>query len=775
MLLTSEVTEEEIYKVLFSMPNNKSPGPDGYNSEFFKEVWPIIGKEFIIGVQSFFAKGFLPKGINSTILALVPKKQSSTEMKDYRPISCCNVLYKVISKILANRLKGVLPYIISMNQSAFVKDRLLIENLLLATELVKDYHKESISSRCAIKIDISKAFDSVQWSFLLNTLKALNFPDIFIHWISLCITTASFSVQVNGELVGYFQSNRGLRQGCPLSPYLFVLAMNVLSKLLDKAASARQTGFHPKCKNLGLTHLSFADDILVFTDWKIRSIEGIVEVFDEFARYSGLQISLEKSTLYLAGVTAPTRDGINTRFPFSIGQLPVRYLGLPLLTRKMTATAYQPLIDSIKGKINTWTTRFLSLAGRLQLISSVLMSISNFWLSAFQLPKACLKEIEKLCSSFLWSGPALNPKKAKVAWEDLCKPKDEGGLGLRPLSEVSKVFRLKLVWRIISASSSLWVKWIQMNLLHKGSFWSIGESSNRGSWMWRKILKARPLARDFHKVRIGDGKQTSFWYDCWSELGCIYDVLGPRGVVDLGIPLSSTVASAWTATRRRRHRTENLCDIERILELKRTRSVGEPDTPLWRHSGDNYKNFFNSKATWKLIRNAGPPLSWTKCIWFKHSTPKFSLFAWLAIKNRLATGERMSYWNVGANTSCIFCRDPMESRQHLFFSCTYSHEVWAYATKGLLKSRFSSHWHDILPFISGNALDRRTRFLYRYVFQATVHILWRERNARRHGEAPNPPSVIQKMIDKQVRNRCATLGDNHFDGSLQLWFSARGS
>lgn len=166
--------------------------------EFFKSAWPIIGKEFIISIQSFFERGFLPKGINSTILALIPKKTKAREMRDYRPISCCNVIYKVISKLIANRLKLTLPDFVALNQSAFIKGRLLIENLLLATELVKDYHKDSISRQCALKIDISKAFDSVQWSFLLKTLEAMNFPAKFIHWISLCVTTASFGSSERG-------------------------------------------------------------------------------------------------------------------------------------------------------------------------------------------------------------------------------------------------------------------------------------------------------------------------------------------------------------------------------------------------------------------------------------------------------------------------------------------------------------------------------------------------------------------------------------------------
>ncbi|KAL0890312.1 hypothetical protein Bca101_014295 [Brassica carinata] len=299
--LEKEVTSEEIKDVIFGMASNKSPGPDGYTTEFFKGAWGVIGADIIVAIQSFFIKGFLPKGLNSTILALIPKKEEAKMMKDYRPISCCNVLYKVISKIIANRLKLILPKCITWNQSAFIQDRLLMENVLLATELVKDYHKESISPRCALQIDISKAFDSVQWSFLLNILEALGLPVKFVNWISLCITSASFSVQVNGDLAGYFQSKRGLRQGCSLSPYLFVLCMNVLSRMIDEAAVRGAIGYHPSCKKLSLTHLCFADDLMIFADGTKKSIEGILRVFEDFDKMSGLKISMEKSTLFMAG------------------------------------------------------------------------------------------------------------------------------------------------------------------------------------------------------------------------------------------------------------------------------------------------------------------------------------------------------------------------------------------------------------------------------------------------------------------------------------------
>lgn len=335
--LEREVTNEEIRKVLFNMPSNKAPGPDCYTTKFFKESWEITGGDITVAIQSFFTTGFLPKGLNSTIVSLIPKKEEAKMMKDYRPISLCNVLYKVISKLIANRFKSIMPKCITWNQSAFIKERLLMENVLLATELVKDYHSDNISPRCALQIDISKAFDSVQWGFLLNTLKALGLPGKFIGWIMRCVTYPSFSVQVNGELAGYFQSKGGLRQGCSLSPYLFVLCLNVLSKMLDAASIIGEMGYHPKCKNLELTHLCFADDLMIFTDGTKHSIEGILRIFEQFDKKSGLKISKEKSVLFMAGPERRKEEMVGL-YQFATGRLPVRYLGLTLLTKHMTVT-----------------------------------------------------------------------------------------------------------------------------------------------------------------------------------------------------------------------------------------------------------------------------------------------------------------------------------------------------------------------------------------------------------------------------------------------------
>ena len=154
------------------------------------------------------------------------------------------------------------------------------------------------------------------WSFVLKSLAALGFPEKLIHWIKLCITSPSFSVQVNGDLVGYFQSARGLRQGCSLSPCLFVICMNVLSSKIDKAVKEKNFKFHPRCSSLSLTHLCFADELIVFVEGSKESVVGALSVFDGFAVWSGLKISLEKSTIYMAGVSVDEKRRILTNFPF---------------------------------------------------------------------------------------------------------------------------------------------------------------------------------------------------------------------------------------------------------------------------------------------------------------------------------------------------------------------------------------------------------------------------------------------------------------------------
>ncbi|KAE8664042.1 putative membrane-associated kinase regulator 6-like [Hibiscus syriacus] len=222
--LIREVSDDEIKEALFRQGKDKSPGPDGFTSGFFKAAWDIVGSDFIAAVRYFFQTSYLLPAFNATVLVLVPKSLNTCLAKEFRPISCCSVVYKTITRVLVNRLTPYFLGMISHNQSAFVKGRNIVDNTLLAQEIVKGYSRRSLSPRCAIKIDLQKAFDSVNWSFLLSVLEAMGLPS----------------------------GARGIRQGDPLSPYLFVIVMNILSSLLNAAAKQRIFRFHPKCKRLSL-------------------------------------------------------------------------------------------------------------------------------------------------------------------------------------------------------------------------------------------------------------------------------------------------------------------------------------------------------------------------------------------------------------------------------------------------------------------------------------------------------------------------------------------
>lgn len=301
-MLSGQFSAAEVLFSFKSMAKYRSPGPDGFSAEFYIACWDIVGTDVVNGILYFFRTNKMPRIINSTAIALIPKVDCPVNMSHYRPISCCNTLYKCISKLLAGRLKLLMPHLISFNQSAFISKRSIGDNIMLAQALVKDYHS-SEPSRCAIKLDIKKAFDSLSWTFLFKTMEKMNFPDRFIGWIKHCVTTSMISLKINGSLEGYFNCESGLRQCDPLSPYLFVIAMQVLtSYLTNDLEKDNQFSFHWRTKELKLSHLIFADDLFLFCKGDSHSISAILKSVGRFSDASGLKPNPGKSVCFFSNV-----------------------------------------------------------------------------------------------------------------------------------------------------------------------------------------------------------------------------------------------------------------------------------------------------------------------------------------------------------------------------------------------------------------------------------------------------------------------------------------
>ncbi|XP_039049729.1 uncharacterized protein LOC120190725 [Hibiscus syriacus] len=506
--LVKDITREKIQKAVFCQGNDKASGPDGFAPFFFKNSWNIVGEDVVAAIKFLFLNAKIHHAFNSTIIALVPKVPNPSAVKDYRPISCCSVINKIITKIIVRRLTDVLPEIITLNQTTFIRGRSIIDNTLLAQEMVKGYARKSISPRCALKIDLHKAFDSIHWGFIIQILKALNLPIAFNAWIEACFTGARYSISFNGTLIGYFKGVRGLRQRDPLSPYLFVLAMNILSIMLNLVAERGMLGFHLKCRKIGLTHLSFADDLLIFCKGNVDYVVGVLTTLDQFYDVFGLKLNPAKCEIFAAGIHPRIMENLKIITGFKIGNLPVHYLGIPLVTRKLTEKDCQALIDNIKLKLHHWSNRNLSYAGRLELIRSVLFNVSSYWCRQLVLPASILKKVDQICSRYFWKGADKSAAGARVSWDKICISKSEGGLGLKNIKTWNKACLIILIRKILAGDGSLWVAWLKAYVFKEQDFWHYQAATNL-SWTINRILKSRVEALPF--LSTGSPQANEIW------------------------------------------------------------------------------------------------------------------------------------------------------------------------------------------------------------------------------------------------------------------------
>ncbi|XP_033148599.1 uncharacterized protein LOC117134396 [Brassica rapa] len=255
------------------------------------------------------------------------------------------------------------------------------------------------------------------------------------------------------------------------------------------------------------------------------------------------------------------------------------------------------------------------------------------------------------------------------------------------------------------------------------------------------------------------------------------DLTQMQGCIALGINLNATVEFVIQHYRSRHYRAEHLITIDKeILRLRARGLTDEDDVVQWRGSGDVFRPCFDTHQTWNSTRVHQSKVQWYKGLWFAGSTPKYSVMSWIAVHNRLATGDRLLQWNSQANAQCILCNAAVESRNHLFFSCSFTETIWRNLTRKLLGQHYSHIWDQVVDLISTHTVSGISRFLLRYVFQVSVHTIWLERNGRRHDTVQRPPSLLIKFIDKQIRNRISSLQGRPgtaFNKAMADWFSSR--
>lgn len=723
-LLTAPFTNEDIRRVFCNMAKNKCPGPDGFTAEFYITTWSIIKEEVCNAVHYFFNTLHMPRIVNSAAIALVPKEANPSVMSQFRPISCCNVIYKCISKLLASRLKKVLPSLISPNQTAFIPKRSIGDNILLAQALCKDYHLHRGPSRCMVKLDIHKAFDSLNWKFLEDCLIKLGFPSKFIGWIMACISTGMYSIKINGALEGYFGGKSGLRQGDAISPYLFVIAMEVFSACIKKFTDDPNFKFHWRTKDINLSHIIFANDVLLMCKGEEASVNLLMKGVNLFSKISGLKPNVSKSNVFFGNVATGIQQSILSITGFSNGSLPFRYLGLPLIAGKLTAQECNPLVMRLCNRIEVWTSNLLNFAGRLQLIKSVLTNIQGFWSMYLFLPICVLKATQSIFAKFLWGGTSDKRCLYKVSWSDCCLPKQEGGLGIRNMFEWNAASILHQLWRIIQpGESSLWVMWFKKCLLRNKAFWTT-KIPFKCSWCVRKILNTRPHARQFVSYQVGNNSTFLLWHDPWINNTPI--VTRYPNIISLAESNSLAQINSFQRSGTWVLPPSNHVDVMELRNQILNASIHGVDKITW----DGALKV-NLNHIWNSIRTSGLMPSWFSIVWHSFAISKCSFIVWLAMKDRLFTKTRMQTYGMQVDPLCLLCGNDPETVEHLFAGCSYISDIL-----NLCPFQFKEDWAEYLQGRLTTTITRgwKSQMAALYL-NITMYQVWRERNHRVHNQS----------------------------------------
>ena len=445
IILEGPLSVDEVYSMLKTMKNNKSPGQDGFTVEFYRFFWQHLKTFIVTSLNYAYFKGKLSHSHKIGIITLIPKGNKPRHLlNNWRPISLLNVIYKIASGCIANRLKHVLPYLIHENQTGFLKGRFIGENIRLLYDVLLYTELNDIAGMLMV-IDFEKAFDSVSHKFLFNVLDFFQFGPSLKKWIHLFYENAYSSVTVNGYCTERFVIGRGCRQGDPLSPYLFLLVSEILGILIRRSSSI--SGLHLNRKTIKL--LQYADDTLLTLDGTKEDLQNALKILDEFEKMSNLKINISKTQVIWIGKNRACKKQFLSEHKLNwISEGYSRYLGIDFSVdlSKMVDHNYCEKIKDIKRQIISWSKRTLTVLGRVIVVKTLLIPKLNYLLLSLPEPNSqIMKDINRSFYAFIWGN-----KPDKISREQMCQLYNEGGVKMLDIFIHAKSLKISWIRRFLN-------------------------------------------------------------------------------------------------------------------------------------------------------------------------------------------------------------------------------------------------------------------------------------------------------------------------------------
>nr|KYP72147.1 LINE-1 reverse transcriptase isogeny [Cajanus cajan] len=517
-MLSTPITQLEIVEALKRMGGLKAPGPDGFQALFFQTQWSTVGTTMCKLLQDIFKNPRKVAEMNKTFITLIPKVENVSSLKQMRPISLCNVSYKLLTKAIAFRLRNIMVDLVGPNQCNFVPNRHTSDNIIITQEVIHSMsYKTGKKGWMAIKIDLEKAYDRLNWTFIKETLTMIGIPLNLVELIWHCISSSSMQVLWNGETLPEFKPTRGIRQGDPLSPYIFVLCMERLFHLIEVAVC--QELWKPikqSKKGPAISHLAFADNLILFAEASLDQAEIIKSCLDSFCLSSGMKVSEENTRVFFSkNVGWNVKSEISSSLGFQRTDNLGKYLGVQLHHTRVSRNSFQSVMNSINRRISSWKAKTLSFAGRLTLTKSVLAALPSYTMQTVFLPRQLCDEIDKASRSFLWGDSRAHRRVHAIAWETICKPKTVGGLGIREARKINTSFMMKNCWALCSQPNKLWVRVLKAKYDCGEDRVPMINKKTIASNVWRGICDAWKFVQTGIAWNVGDGKTTKFWNERW--------------------------------------------------------------------------------------------------------------------------------------------------------------------------------------------------------------------------------------------------------------------